>query len=220
MGAGRPGDLEMTDILCTIADSKYGKYAKQLIKSARDTGFDGEVKIIEPHRRRFNPPTRFEDTRWMQFSLDNYFRYNDRVLYMDADCVFHESFPWDSIFDNEFACSVMPDWANEIMVINHLSGVQVKHKYIGTPLVFRKSPGTDKFFRLCRALIYASAYYGRGSMVPFNVACQFLNKPNNIIAEGKIRYSMDIDNDVPEQNMWITHFAGGRGKEQWNKFYE
>ena len=209
----------MTDILCTIADSKYNKYATQLIRSARKTGFDGEVRIIEPHRSRFNPPTRFEDVRWAQFDLDSYFRYNDRILYMDADCVFHTSFPWATIFDYQFACSVMPDWVNELMIINHLTGAQAAHKYVGTPLVFRKSPGTDKFFKLCRALIYASAYYGRGTMVPFNAACNFFNKPITIIAEGKIRYSNDIDDNKLDTGMWATHFAGGHGKEQWEKFY-
>lgn len=209
----------MVDILCTVANFEYMKYAERLIESARDTGFEGRAEIIPAYNLRYLPATRYSDDRWMQFELDSHFKFNDRILYLDADCVIHKSFPWGTIFDHEFACSVMPDWADEMKIINGISGYNFKEKFVGTPFAFRKTKGTNRFFQLCRALIFASAHYGRGTMVPFNVACHFINQPSHIFPGDKTLYPVDIDNGVPENGKWLTHFAGGRGKEIWEEMY-
>jgi len=224
------------NIICTIADKKYLKYASRLHSSVRACGWREEFVIMTTDDdvyanctvrkvRRDYESENLKDDRWLQFEFPKYFNKDDRILYLDADMMCLKGCDLDFMFDHELLVSTVPsvpyDVTGEIPILSKLLSMTVEFKYIMSPCVVTVgSRESDELFRRCRDAREMAESHGRGTLFAFNYACLLWNEFHpSLFPKSKVVYTTDITMKNKFNQPWFVHYGGKVGKRYWESEY-
>lgn len=224
------------NIIVTIADRNYLKYASRLHASVRASGWRGEFCILTTeddiycnctvkHIERICGGTTFDDDRWLQFEVLDHFEEGDRILYLDADMISLPDCDFDFMFDHDLLLSMLPiyeyDVTNELPDMTIEIGHEVEFKYIMAPAVFTVGDRLAvELFEKAIESIPISDRYGRGSLFALNIAAYNMRGFNPMLfPNDKVVYSVDINLGNKFEFPWFVHYGGGCGKQQWEEEY-
>ena len=211
-------------------------YLHRFIYSARNAGYRGAIKVLTTDddiycNNRVDKVEQgytteiFPDSRWIKLELDRHFREGDRVIFLDSDIVVTSKFPFNKLFKKDLFITTVPlthDTSKAAPKIKEIMEIDIKTKYLASPIGFLLNDKAREFFKLWRMMRPFARLYNLGTMFALNIACHMRGmKDFYIVPENRCGYTMDVVLNTPRRakKPYLFHYGGRLGKDIWMEEY-